>query len=148
MFRAFCADPNIPSRLKLWRCDLSAVGDLRADLGVPLPLVAARVEAGMSTEKLSLLGGRKGLTAAAVVVAVTVTEWGESPVDEGDIFLLLFFLGDGIADEMTSRSRKNRPEIVLLPSFLDSPAARKLLMSTALGSYCSSQEIEVGAWSR
>lgn len=85
MFRAFCADPRIPSRLKLWRCDLSAAGDLRVDLDTPFPLVAAR--AGMSTEKLSLLGGRKGLTAAAVVVAVAVDEWGESPVDDGDIVL-------------------------------------------------------------
>lgn len=134
MFRAFCADPRIPSRLKLWRCDLSAVGDLRADLGVPLPLVAARAEAGISTEKLSLLGGRKGLAAAAVVVAVAVTEWGESPVDEGDMFFCFLFsfliLVMAIADEMTSRSRKTRPERVLLPSFLDSPAARKLLVST------------------
>lgn len=41
----------------------------------------------MSTEKLSLLGVAKGLTAlaAVVVVAVAVAEWGESPVEEGDI---------------------------------------------------------------
>lgn len=90
MFRAFCADPKIPSRLKLvWRCVLSDAGDLRVDLDEPLPFVAARAEAGMSAVKLSLLGGMKGLTTLAAVVVVAVAEWGESPVDEGDIFLRL-----------------------------------------------------------
>lgn len=96
MFRAFCAEPRIPSRLKLaWRWALRVVGDFRADLGVLLPFVAGRAAAGMSTEKVSLLGaGKEGLTAlaapaAVVVVAASESEWGESPVDEGDIVLLV-----------------------------------------------------------
>lgn len=62
-------------------------GDLRA----PLPLIAVMEGAGMSIEKVSRLGMAKDLTAVAVVVVVVVVvvavaEWGESPVDEGDMF--------------------------------------------------------------
>lgn len=84
MLRAFCADPRMPSRLKLaWRWALRTVGDLRGDFREPLPFVAWRYGGGMSTEKFSLLGTGKGLTKVAVVVVVA--ERGESPVDEGDI---------------------------------------------------------------
>lgn len=39
----------------------------------------------MSIEKVALLGAGKGLAVLAIVVVVAVVEWGESPVDDGDM---------------------------------------------------------------
>jgi hypothetical protein len=73
----------IRSRLKLgWRWVLIAVGDLRARV----PLVAAGMAGvDMSIEKVALLGAGNGLAVLAIVVVVAVAEWGESPVDDGDM---------------------------------------------------------------
>lgn len=80
--RAFCAEPMIRSRLKLaWRWVLTAVGDLI----VRVPLVAGMAGVDMSIEKVALLGAGKGLAVLAIVVVVAVAEWGESPVDDGDM---------------------------------------------------------------
>lgn len=88
MFRAFCADPKMPSREKLvWRWLFRADGDFRAGLAEPLPFVVMRAEVGISIENLSLLGTGNGLTELAAVIVV-VAEWGESPVDRGDMLFL------------------------------------------------------------
>jgi hypothetical protein len=82
--RAFCAEPRMPSRLKLGvRADLSDVGDFN----VLAPLVAAPSWGdGISTEK-SRFGNGNGLTTAALVapVMVAVAECGESPFEDGDM---------------------------------------------------------------
>lgn len=90
----------MPSRLKVgWRWNFKAdgdlrAGDLRADLEETLPLVVLREEAGMSMWKLSLLGAVKGLAElGAVDAVVVVAEWGESPVDEGDMVVYTRLVG-------------------------------------------------------
>lgn len=85
-FRALCADPRMPSRLKLGvRPALSEVGDF--SVFTPL-VVAASCGEGISTEK-SRFGRGNGLTAAALVAAVivAVTECGESPLEDGDMLI-------------------------------------------------------------
>lgn len=85
-FRAFWADPRMPSRLKLgFRADLRAVGDFN-EL-TPLVEVASWGKGeGISIEK-SRVGIGYCLTALAlaptVAVIVPVPEWGESPFEDG-----------------------------------------------------------------
>lgn len=86
-FRAFWADPRMPSRLKLGvRADLrAAVGDFN-EL-TPLVEVASWGKGeGISIEK-SRVGRGYCLTALAlaptVAVIVPAPEWGESPFDDG-----------------------------------------------------------------
>jgi hypothetical protein len=83
--RVFCAEPRMPSRLKLGvLADLSEPGDFR----VPVPLApVASCGEGISTEKSRLGSGNCLATAAALadVVMVAVAECGESPLDEGDM---------------------------------------------------------------
>lgn len=80
--RAFCAEPRIRSRLKLaWRLVLVAV----EHFGGPAPFVAVMAGVGISMEKVPLPGMENGLAVFAAVVTVPVAEWGELPVDDGDI---------------------------------------------------------------
>lgn len=83
----------MPSRLKLaGRWVFKVVGDLRADLIELLPFVAVRAGGGISMEKFSLLllepvNGLTELAAVTVEADVVVAEWGESPVEDGDMLL-------------------------------------------------------------
>ncbi len=83
-FRAFCAEPRIPSRLKLGvRADLIEVGDLSGFV----PLVAVfNMGEGISMEK-SLGGTTKGRVTLveAAEARIPDAERGESPFDEGDM---------------------------------------------------------------
>jgi len=70
----------MPSLLKLAvLCDLTAVGDL---IALAAPLVTAVRFVGTSMEKVSLEG-----TGNLGVEAVAVADRGESPVEDGDIFV-------------------------------------------------------------
>lgn len=85
-FRAFWADPRIPSLLKLGvRADFSDSGDFN----VLMPfVVAVSCGEGISIENvLSLVGSGNGRFGGADVVttAVPAAECGESPVDDGDM---------------------------------------------------------------
>lgn len=72
----------MPSLLKLGALpDLSDVGDLSTFA----PFVAASCGDGISIEKLSRLGRGKGLAGCDVAVIAPAPEWGESPVEDGDI---------------------------------------------------------------
>lgn len=83
-FRAFWADPRMPSRLKLGvRAALSELGDL-SELG-PLEPPVSWGE-GISTEKSRFGSGNcRTMVALAEVVMVAVAECGESPLDDGDM---------------------------------------------------------------
>jgi hypothetical protein len=83
-FRAFWADPRMPSRLKLGvRAALSEFGDF--SVFAPFGAAASWGE-GISTEKSRLGSGNCLATlAAADVVMVAVAECGESPLEDGDM---------------------------------------------------------------
>lgn len=87
-FRAFWADPRIPSRLKLGvRADLRVDGDLiefaplveGASWGEGISIVKSRVGRGYCLTALALA------LAACAPTIVPAIERGESPLDDGDI---------------------------------------------------------------
>ena len=84
-FRAFWAEPRMPSRLKLGvRAAAAALSEF-GDFSEFAPLgPAASWGEGMSTEK-SRLGSGNCLAMVALVVMVAVAECGESPLDDGDM---------------------------------------------------------------
>lgn len=111
IFRAFCADPRIPSLLKfVVRAAFAELGDLRLE-----PLVLAPTDSGgISTVKLSLFG--KGNTRPELLVPPM--DRGESPVDDGDILLLFGKLM--AADEVTDAMTEVICAVALgVPAFLD-----------------------------
>jgi hypothetical protein len=83
-FRAFWAEPSMPSRLKLVvRADLSEFGDFSEF--TPLTLAPSMGE-GISTEKSRFGSGNcLMILALADAVMVAVEECGESPLDDGDM---------------------------------------------------------------
>lgn len=90
--RAFWAEPRMPSRVKFGvrpavAAALSEVGDLI--VLAPLAPAESCCGDGISTVKSRFGSGGYCLTteagAAAGVVMVAVTEWGESPLEEGDM---------------------------------------------------------------
>lgn len=84
-FRAFWAEPRMPSRLKLGvRAAAAALSEL-GDFSVFAPLApAVSWGEGISTEK-SRFGSGNCLAMEALVVMVAVAECGESPLDDGDM---------------------------------------------------------------
>lgn len=91
-FRAFCADPRIPSRLKFGARPAAAAATAAAfnefgDLSVLAPLGAVgSCGGGISTVKSRLgIGYCRTTVALVAVVMVAVTECGESPLEDGDM---------------------------------------------------------------
>lgn len=109
-FRAFWAEPKMPSRLKLevlW--DLIEVGDFSPL--VPLAAAASCGE-GISMVKLSLLGMGNGRGAD---VTVAVADRGESPVEDGDIaFVWSNTLVDDVMGEFWAWSSQRSSSICIL----------------------------------
>lgn len=78
---------------------------MSGDFIEPFPLVVARVDAGISMEKSSLLG--TGNCLAALAAAVVVADRGESPVDEGDIVSLRGLVGQSKERNAASKANKS-----------------------------------------
>lgn len=85
--RAFCAEPSMPSRLKLGfrLLDLRDVGDLSEFTPLALGMMPG---AGISTVKsLFGIGNLPTTLTLAAAVMVAVDECGESPLDDGDMLI-------------------------------------------------------------
>lgn len=86
-FRAFCAEPSMPSRLKFGvRAAAAALSEFGDFSRFPLEPAASWGE-GISTVKSPRFGSGNCLTTLALadVVMVAVAEWGESPFEDGDM---------------------------------------------------------------
>jgi hypothetical protein len=96
-FRAFCAEPRIPSLLKLAVLeDLSDVGDFSA-LG---PFAEFSCGDGISMEKPSRLCRGYRTVGCEVAATPPAPEWVDSPVEEGDMFSVRMLRRAVVADVM------------------------------------------------